>query len=672
MVANEMQHSAGYSDPANDADSAVNTMSDVQIEDSHFRDADSMFIDQDQAGDEEAVEETHVYSSEPHPDGSETGQAYYARLPEESRPSTVAFNTWAGDDELGSHLGSKLLERPKSAGKIAMNDFTFSKHNQPSMDMQGTRKGRAANTMSTGSKSIELTMMSENLTSGTRGLSDICASHNTAWLTPISDASESPDGETGPKPSAAFETSSSFKNTSASDEQMAPSESDPSTENERKQRKPTRTVTALEYQPGKDDDVAPPLQQATEQDGHVEHQQLLPHASDILEGVRNGSDSEQKSEVEPHVQHRSPSEKLASSRSSQQLVSPEELTVVQQKPLYDHSSASAHSAREEQMQHSTSDSVHADRGRVQGPDLHRVSDSHGNSRVSKPKTKHSQKAVAQTQVATPPADDPLVDINDYMQVAWFKINQLRQRFETEAVHERETFELQLQQVCEVRDTLQDQLDLTLRVKESQAVTINEQAKKIADYGLNVKRFKVFIDGLGNDINSLKRDAATHSRKREELRQQVTDLEEQRESLRDQLSTWETRTANLKTEMAETCSKAQTESENAAALGKYLEQQLSEKVGMLAEERDRRSQLEKQLALRLSSEGEVKELLADSRNAILDKVTELCTNDRETQGSSVSGALKKILEGMQALDSRAGYTVEELTTTKDLIEQLKQK
>lgn len=424
------------------------------------------------------------------------------------------------------------------------------------------------------------------------------------------------------------------------------------------------------------DDVAPTVQHTSNQGMPVETKQPSPGSNDGLESELYRQHSPQKSRPELDEQELAPAAESLSSQSPHRrgTVSESEADIIEQQVAPNHQpAASVQHVQENQAQQPATRIAAADQHNdvPESRDLHHPSDSHRNSRVSKPKTKHSQNAAAQKQVATTPANDPLVDINDYMQVAWFKVNQLRQHYETEAVHERETFASQLHQVCEVRDTLQDQLDVTLRVKESQAITINEQAKKIADYGLNVKRFKVFIDGLGNDINSLKKDAAIHSRKREELRQQITDLEEQRESLRDQLSTWETRTADLKTEMAEARSKAQTESQNAGALGKYLEQQLSEKVGMLAEERDRRSQLEKQLALRLSSEGEVTELLASSRDAILDKLTELCTHVRETGGTGISGALKEILEGMQALDSRAGCTVEEMATTKDMVEQLKQ-
>ena len=292
------------------------------------------------------------------------------------------------------------------------------------------------------------------------------------------------------------------------------------------------------------------------------------------------------------------------------------------------------------------------------------------SRVSKRKAKVSRGAT------TPPASDgdhaghSPSDINDWLQIVAYKVRQYEQSSSAKFAAEREMLHAELEEALNAKLALQDNLDTVQQQKDDLVVTIAKQKAKLAAYESKVTRFKTFVDGLGNDVDSLKREANSTRRKSEQLAQDEEGRKAERDALFEQLGICAERSAHLKDRALKTCQETQEELQKALQSGTYFEQQLSEKVGLLSEERDRRAQLERQLASALESNQSALQTLQSNSDAMIEKLYEihedLKADDRHKEMYEILGKTFGII---QALNSETTSIVEGVTDVKGLVEGL---
>lgn len=265
------------------------------------------------------------------------------------------------------------------------------------------------------------------------------------------------------------------------------------------------------------------------------------------------------------------------------------------------------------------------------------------------------------------------DINDYTQILKFKIRKQGQQQIERLIMERDAVQQELQHRQRLVRDLQDHLHQTQQDKDSLASICDQQQIRLTTYETKLKRFKVYIDGLGNDFNSLKRDANATRRKSDELLQEVENRKADREQLLGQMHNCTERSTHFKNEVLRACSEAQRELREVTSQSKYLDEQLGEKVGLLTEERDRRTQLERRLLSASETSESISRALKANHNAVLDKLhiihaaLETVQTDHHT-----SDMVKRTLEAVQGLNSSTASSANDATSTKLFVEALSER
>ncbi|KAK4549367.1 hypothetical protein LTR36_006364 [Oleoguttula mirabilis] len=293
------------------------------------------------------------------------------------------------------------------------------------------------------------------------------------------------------------------------------------------------------------------------------------------------------------------------------------------------------------------------------------------NRVTKRKSKAGRRATAPAPAETLHSDQSTSDVNDYLQILAYKVQQKHQSSSTRLAVEREAMQAELQQIFDSKQSLQEELDAVEQQKISLVAVVEQQKTKVAAYEAKMNRFKTFVDGLGNDVDALKKEAGTTRRKGEQLAREGDDRKAEQTVLFEQLSTCADKSAQLKDQALRACHDAQAELQAAHLQNHYLEQQLSERVGLLAEERDRRSQLERQLATAASSSDEtVVRALKSNSDAVLDKLFEIHAAIEDAEdGKQTTEMIEKALAAVQALTSQHSANADDLASAKNMIESL---
>ena len=271
------------------------------------------------------------------------------------------------------------------------------------------------------------------------------------------------------------------------------------------------------------------------------------------------------------------------------------------------------------------------------------------------------------------SDQSLSDVNDYMQILAYKVQQKQQSSSRKLAAEREAMEVEMQPILQAKQALEEELALVRQQNVTLDTTLAQQKSMVAAYDLKINRFKTFVDGLGHDVDALKKDAGVTRRKGEQLAQEGEDRKAEQVALFEQLSTCAEKSAQLKDQALKACQDAQSQLQTAHLRNNYLEEQLSERVGLLAEERDRRSQLERQMANKASRDETVVRALKRNNDAVLDKLFEIHAVVEDTESErKTTDLMETALAAVQALTSQHSANADDLVSVKGMVESLSER
>ncbi|KAK5135786.1 hypothetical protein LTR08_004612 [Meristemomyces frigidus] len=291
-------------------------------------------------------------------------------------------------------------------------------------------------------------------------------------------------------------------------------------------------------------------------------------------------------------------------------------------------------------------------------------------RVAKRKSKVGRRATAPTPAETIYSDQSASDVNDYLQILAYKVQQKQQSSSRKLAAKRNALEAELQPILAAKQALEEELGLVQQQNTTLAITLEQQKSKVTAYETKINRFKTFVDGLGNDVDALKKDAGITRRRGEQLAHEGEDRKAEQVALFEQLSTCAGKSAQLKDQALRACQDAQSQLQAAHFRNSYLEEQLSERVGLLAEERDRRSQLERQLATAASSDETIVRAAKRNNDAILDKLFEIHAVIENTESEEkTTDMMEKALAAVQALTSQHSANADDLASVKGMVESL---
>ncbi|KAK0255307.1 hypothetical protein LTS09_009694 [Friedmanniomyces endolithicus] len=234
--------------------------------------------------------------------------------------------------------------------------------------------------------------------------------------------------------------------------------------------------------------------------------------------------------------------------------------------------------------------------------------------------------------------------------------------------ERAALNAELQQISEAKQQLQATLDTVQQQNGDLSAVIEQQRGKVAAYEVKLYKFKTFVDGLGNDVSTLKKQAGVTRRKGEQLAREGEECKAEQAALFEQLSSCASESARLKNDALKAGQQAQYDLQAAILRNEYLEQQLGERIGLLAEERDRRAHLERQLVTVATSDEAVHLALKTNNDGVLIKLSgihatlEALGSDKEPAKLAV-----KTLAAIQALNAQHSSNADDLSSIRDIVD-----
>ena len=679
-----MQDTAGHQD-------------DLQVEDSQYHEFSDTRSVPLKAGDEEVVVETQLRDERPRTTGSTSSQFEFDNSPGAAFLAEMMASNQQNQEAalITRAFPSVPLARPDLSGdSIAGTGFSFARASRQHLDFNGTRKIQAVS----GEPGIERTDEAAASASnhqeesqqgqlrqfdhgGQRADHDLTKTGDT-WQ----DAQEVPTVN-------AEESSQVERPVTHSNPHSSRSRTGKPKDRNKRSRKHTHYHTANSESVPNDPYALQDVHDATQT------------SNDMMEIVqkepreRSSTNDEAKHEVTVDERHATPTSELAHAQPQSEVSSPhmqlqEDLEVASEQAqapeqpaeteytpsgmLLDQNAqpARANSATypsvpnlEKQQQRSADRHDSIDHSQL-GMSAGQLTGGKPPSKPKKRSSKLSRRATAPAPAAEPSAMESSFELGDYFQILQYKVHQHKQAIEAKYASDNEQLQSELQRMLDAKQILQDHLDAVEQEMVGLTNILESEQAKVAKYESKVGKLQTFVNGLGKDVGALKKDASSTHRKYEELKDGAADSKAEQRALFEQMAACAEKSAQLKHEALKALRDAQSELQAAVISSDYFRGQLDEKVGLLSEERDRRTQLEKQLANTASSDEKITRLLKANNNAVLDKLFEMHVTLEGTEGGTkASGLVQSTLAAVQDLIGQHRTSNEELITVKGLTEAL---
>lgn len=285
-------------------------------------------------------------------------------------------------------------------------------------------------------------------------------------------------------------------------------------------------------------------------------------------------------------------------------------------------------------------------------------------------SKSSRKASTSARPAPIADANPDSEINYHMQMLIYNIRQQSHQALRRLTAERDDTQGELQQLQAAMQSLQDDLANVHKDKDNLTSTCDKQKTKLASYETRAKKLKIFVDGLGHDVDSLKREANATRRKSEQLVQEGLESKAERAALLQQINDCAERSTQVKNEALNACLEAQTKLKDTATLASHLDEKLSENAGLLVEERDRCAQLERRLLSASNSSENILRTIRTDNDALLEKLHAMHATVQDTDASTkISSLLGQVLEAVQAVSMRTETSADDAASARGLIEAM---
>ena len=267
------------------------------------------------------------------------------------------------------------------------------------------------------------------------------------------------------------------------------------------------------------------------------------------------------------------------------------------------------------------------------------------------------------------ADSPS-DINDYMQILAFKINEHKAAIAAASKAEAQQMQVQIDALIDAKQDIQEERDVGLSEIRSLTAALEEQRTKAASHESRVHQLKKFVVGLGTDADWMRKEMDVSRKRTQTVLCELEDAKTVQHDLQQTVDACVKKSEELKARALAVC---QEQIETSKAHRDYLEKQLSDLAGQLSEERDRRSQLERQLAAAVEVEQDVIRGVGSTRDEILSKlsaVESLVLQDNDQQQSS--DLLERISSAVEAVRVQTEKPGDESVSVKLMFEGLSER
>lgn len=227
---------------------------------------------------------------------------------------------------------------------------------------------------------------------------------------------------------------------------------------------------------------------------------------------------------------------------------------------------------------------------------------------------------------------------------------------------------ELQNMCESVQALQNQLETSQAQETKLSTELEDRRRELTKLSNGIRNFQKFMKGLGNDCDGLRSDNREHRRLLETVTEGLRDLRKDVGGLIHQVSVAMGKSSRVNKANLELNRDYEAKVRELTQKNVYIDQQLSEKVGILSEERDRRVALEKQLEAQNNTQTTLNRLVESCTEKLLDKLHLIHAEiDEEWKDSRLADLLAKCQEEVQALKEHQPKTLEEVNVLKGLVE-----
>jgi chromosome segregation ATPase len=283
-----------------------------------------------------------------------------------------------------------------------------------------------------------------------------------------------------------------------------------------------------------------------------------------------------------------------------------------------------------------------------------------------------QKQKAKSSRRTAPASQAQgTNANNWRLSDYAKLFQLKaEECEAAFASEREALERSIQQALEARAATQSELNSILHEKQQLTATINEQQSKVAVYEAKIKTFKTFVDGVGKDLDSLRKDANALRRRNDDIVAEVESQGARNFAAYEEMDERIKNCKKIKDDALELVRGKDGELHRILLHRDQLQRELDNTVGVLSEERDRCVKLESQLE---ESEKKLFNLVKSSHDSTLDKLNLIhAAVEDEQSKKDTAEMIEQLRSATQAGGAPQESTMQDIAGIKALIEALDQR
>ncbi|XTI82450.1 hypothetical protein V2W45_30484 [Cenococcum geophilum] len=229
----------------------------------------------------------------------------------------------------------------------------------------------------------------------------------------------------------------------------------------------------------------------------------------------------------------------------------------------------------------------------------------------------------------------------------------------------------------LKDNEINELILSERLMQGKLQSVKKEneelSKKLIYQKEKLTGLQKYVNGLGNDLQKVRAESkAFYNECCNTLSEQRDEYEQDRATMRTEFSAAILQSRRVQDHAKEAFSETYAQTKELHRSKDYLEQQLSEKVGLLVEERSLRSNLEKHLQASSADQGAIKKRLDENNQILIEKLSELQSIMKRSQDNSKSQtAVDECIEVVRSLQSRESVTPKDIEKAEAMLQYLLQ-
>ncbi|KAK4996803.1 hypothetical protein LTR66_003672 [Elasticomyces elasticus] len=263
-----------------------------------------------------------------------------------------------------------------------------------------------------------------------------------------------------------------------------------------------------------------------------------------------------------------------------------------------------------------------------------------------------------------------VTANDLLTMLTAQVQREQQHAAQRADEECAKYKEQLHAASEERRHIEEELGRLQAEKGDHVSALQQYAKQLTAYQAKFAKLRKYMDGLGNDHVTLQREYKPLVGRCAELAQDLSNQKKETEAILQQMQTCIERCRKIKDDLNLCVREARHEVETALMSRRMTEAQLSEKVGLLAEERDRRTKLEKELADTKIEHERILRTIESNLERLMDQIRVIsAATEVETGDKLMAAKLDQCLHGIKGLQSQKVASVENIQDVRASMTEL---